>query len=89
MTFLRWTGRLSLMALALGVAACGNPFAGAQPTHNEILASGWVAPVAAPRPGVIYCYRTLASPDCRKSPEPGQEDRLVSYDGGDYGSPPR
>jgi len=77
------------LAGLLALAGCGNPFASAAPTQNQILASGWTAPAPAPRQSVIYCYRTLAAPDCRTSPEPGQEDRLVSYNGNDFASPPR
>ena len=74
----------SLLALAAVLALC----ACAQPTQEQILASGWA--VAPPSSGaVVYCYRTLATPDCRLEPEPGQEGRLVSYNGNDYGSPPR
>jgi len=89
MALWRWLGRSLLLAMALAVAACGNPFAGAQPTRDEIVSGGWVGPEMVAQRGVIYCYRTLATAYCRKSPEPGQEDRLVSYDGDDYGSPPR
>ncbi len=78
-----------MLAALLALSACGNPFADSAPTQNQILASGWTTPVVASRPGVIYCYRTLAAPDCRTSPEPGQEDRLVSHNGNDLGSPPR
>lgn len=82
-------GRCLLLALTLAVAACGNPFYGAQPTRSEIVTRDWVGLGTAPPAPIIYCYRTLATPDCRHQPEPGQEDRLVSYDGGNYGSPPR
>ena len=82
-------GRYLLLALTLSVAACGNPFYGAQPTRSEIVTGNWVGLGTAPPAPTIYCYRTLATPDCRHQPEPGQEDRLVSYDGGNYGSPPR
>ena len=73
-----WLGLAAMLALA----AC------ARPTQEEILASGWSVPPPS-LAGVVYCYRTLAAPDCRREPEPGQEDRLISYNGNDYGSPPR
>jgi hypothetical protein len=85
----RWFTRGFILAAALAVAACSNPYAEDQPTRAEIISGGWVGPTARPPSAVIYCYRTLATPDCRKTPEPGQEDRLVSYDGGDYASPPQ
>ncbi len=88
MARLQPNGCLLLLGLTFAVAAC-NPFYGARQTRSEIVTDGWVGLGTAPTPGVIYCYRTLAAPDCRTAPEPGQEDRLVSYDGGNYGSPPR
>ena len=89
MTLLNLTGRWFIVAAALTVAGCSNPYASYRPTRAEIVADGWVGPTAPLPTAVIYCYRTLARPYCRRVPEPGQEDRLVSYDGGDYASPPR
>jgi hypothetical protein len=28
--------------------------------------------------GVVWCYRTLAAPDCHPWPLPGEEDRLIA-----------
>jgi hypothetical protein len=28
--------------------------------------------------GVVWCYRTLAAPDCHPLPLPGEEDRLIA-----------
>ncbi len=28
--------------------------------------------------GVVYCYRTLAEPDCHRQPESGAEPRLIA-----------
>lgn len=91
MTRRRSIARLFLLGPTLLVAACGNPFYGAQPTRSEIVTGGWVGLGTAPPPAIIYCYNTLArhSVDCRHEPESGQDDRLVSYNGGNYGSPPR
>lgn len=81
---------LGFLAPLLAVAACGNPFGGYAPTQEQILARGWTTPPASARArGVIYCYRTLADADCFASPQPGQENRLVSYNGDALGSPPR
>jgi hypothetical protein len=33
----------------------------------------WVA-----EPGVVYCYRTLAAPDCYRHSLPGAEGRLIA-----------
>lgn len=74
----------------LTLAACGNPFGGYAPTQEQILTRGWTTPPAsAEARGFIYCYRTLADADCYAAPEPGQENRLLSYNGDALGSPPR
>jgi len=87
MDFVRRSGLfLGLLALA----ACGNPFSGYAPTQEQILARGWTTlPATADARGTIYCYRTLAVPDCFNAPQAGQENRLVSYNGDALGSPPR
>ncbi|HEX5795120.1 MAG TPA: hypothetical protein VFY19_04705 [Geminicoccaceae bacterium] len=28
--------------------------------------------------GAVWCYRTLAAPDCHPVPLPGEEDRLIA-----------
>ncbi len=82
-------GALLTPGLLAMLTACGNPLYGAQQSRSEIVADR-VAVAENPTPGpVIYCYRTLAVPDCRTTPEPGQENRLISYDGANYSSPPR
>lgn len=79
-----------VLTSVFALAACGNPLGAYAPTQEEILTRGWTTPPAsAGARGYIYCYRTLAEPDCFTAPEPGQENRLVSYDGGALGSPPR
>lgn len=34
-----------------------------------------------PEPMTIYCYRTLAAPDCHAAPLPGERHRLIGYYG--------
>ena len=84
--------RILTRGLVLGLlpmlAACPNPFYDLQQSHREIMTDRIAVADNPPAPAV-YCYRTLAAPDCRTKPEPGQEDRLISYDGGNYSSPPR
>ena len=81
---------LALLVPFLALAACGNPFGGYAPTQEQILARGWTTLPASAQPrGYIYCYRTLAEADCFDSPQPGQENRLVSYNGDALASPPR
>jgi hypothetical protein len=48
-----------------------------------LLATMALASCAGPAPwlaerGVVYCYRTLAAPDCYRDPLPGAEDRLIA-----------
>ena len=82
----RWGLFIGLLALA----ACGNPFAGYAPTQEQILSRGWTTlPATADARGTIYCYRTLAEADCFATPQAGQENRLVSYNGDALGSPLR
>jgi hypothetical protein len=76
------------LAAALGLAAC-NPFAPLSPTREDIVRDRIAGPELAEAPGTIYCYRTLAKVDCRAVPEPGQEDRLMSHDGGNLAGPAR
>jgi hypothetical protein len=60
----------SLIALA-SLAGCG--FA------------GWTDDTAPPQASVtgepIYCYGTLADPDCYSEPQAGAENRLIGYYG--------
>ena len=87
MVFIR---RLGPFIALLALAACGNPFAGYAPTQEQILSRGWTTlPATADARGTIYCYRTLAQADCFSTPQAGQENRLVSYNGDALGSPPR
>lgn len=75
---------LSLAVLALGACAGYGP--GYAPTENQhFLVTRFGDPVqmtVAP----IYCYETLADPDCHAQPLPGREGRLIAW----YGPrPPR
>jgi hypothetical protein len=79
---------LAALAAALGLAAC-NPFAGLSPTRDDIVRDRIAGPELAQAPGTIYCYRTLAKVECRATPQPGQEDRLMSHDGGNLAGPAR
>jgi hypothetical protein len=73
------------LALAAVAAACSNPWRGYAPTYEEIVAAGWIGPEVAHVPAPLYCYATLAEPDCFPSPQPGEAGRLVGH----YGTPPR
>jgi hypothetical protein len=48
-----------------------------------LLATIALASCADPEPwlaerGVVYCYRTIADPDCYREPLPGAEGRLIA-----------
>lgn len=81
--------RLLWLAVPIVLGACGNPFGGYAPTHAEILDQAWIGPEVAYTPPPLYCYRTLAEPECRAAPQPGEEDRLVGSHGGPSGPQPR
>ncbi|MBK17230.1 MAG: hypothetical protein CMM52_00115 [Rhodospirillaceae bacterium] len=46
-------------------------------TEGRMTEDGWLKSREIP-PDAIYCYKTLAEPNCFKKPKPGQEHRLVS-----------
>jgi hypothetical protein len=69
---LRWIRVVALPALAgvlSGVSAC-------QPNRPEVVA--FVEPLP------VYCYQTLAKPDCYAQPVPGDFNRMIGF----YGPPP-
>lgn len=76
--------RLAAAALLALLAACANPWQAFAPSYEEIVSAGWIGPEAALAPAPIYCYATLAEPDCFRSPQPGETNRLVGY----FGPPP-
>jgi hypothetical protein len=47
-----------------------------------LLLAGCAAPPPVPlwvaEPGLVYCYATLAAPDCFRQPQPGAERRLTA-----------
>lgn len=53
-------------------------------TEERMLRHGWLdARVIAPHP--IYCYRTLSTPECYRTPQEGEQNRLIGY----FGPPAR
>lgn len=59
---------VELWLAALVVAVLGGCAAPEEPPGVVWLAS----------PGAVYCYRTLAAPDCYAAPEPGAARRLIA-----------
>jgi hypothetical protein len=76
--------RLAAVVLTAFVGACSNPWQGFAPSYEEVVGAGWIGPEVAVTPAPIYCYATLAEPECFRSPQPGEENRLVGY----FGPPP-
>jgi hypothetical protein len=56
--------RLAVACVVLLLAGCGAP---------EPPAPLWLAERA-----VVWCYATLAAPDCYRQPQPGAERRLIA-----------
>ena len=75
-------GVIAVTALLLLLAGCANPWQGYAPSRAQIVAGGWIGPEVAAVPASLYCYATLAKPDCYPAPQPGQAGRLV----GAYGA---
>ena len=65
-----------VFALAVGVAACSNPWAGYRPSEAERIRSDWYQS-ASPALEARYCYRTLARVDCFAEPQLGESQRRV------------
>lgn len=74
----------TLLAASVMMSACSNPYlerfraefgwTKARLTEDDWLKSREIPPL----PDAVYCYKTLAKPNCFKTPKPGQEHRLVS-----------
>lgn len=72
----------ALLAAALLLAACANPFGDDAPSFDEILSAGWLGGDDKPVPVVpVYCYSTIGAPDCHDSPLEGEGGRLSGYEG--------
>jgi hypothetical protein len=52
-----------------------------------LLAGCAPAPLWQAERGVVWCYRTLAAPDCYRRPLPGAERRLIAVAPGVYFTP--
>lgn len=72
-----------LVAAAVFLSACTNPFAEDAPTFSEILSAGWLEDDDdEPLPLVpLYCYDTIGAPDCHAAPLIEEGGRLRGYEG--------
>jgi hypothetical protein len=57
----------------LALAGTASAFSMCQPKQPEVIA--YVAPPT------IYCYQTLAKPDCYAQPVPGDYNRMIGFYG--------
>lgn len=72
----------ALLAAALLLTACANPFADDAPSFDEILSAGWLGGDDKPVPVVpVYCYSTIGAPDCHDTPLEGEDGRLSGFEG--------
>ena len=60
----------------LALAGTASAFSMCQPKQPEV--------VAYMQPPAIYCYESLAKPDCYAQPLPGEYNRMIGF----YGPPP-
>lgn len=79
---------LAVLALTGGCAWNNGPVFGDGETFDEryswtearMLRHGWLeARNIAPSP--VYCYRTISSPECYRTPQEGQQRRLIGFFG--------
>ncbi len=47
-------------------------------TEERMLRKGWLEPRKFAS-SAIYCYRTIATPECYRAPQVNQEQRLISF----------
>lgn len=66
----------SMLALAVVVGACSNPWAKYRPSEAQRLRNDWYQTIAVPLEP-RYCYRTLARVDCFTEPQVGESRRRV------------
>ncbi len=72
----------TVLAASVLMSACSNPYlerfrAEFGWTEGRMTEDGWLKSREIP-PDAIYCYKTLAKPNCFKTPKHGQEHRLIS-----------
>lgn len=68
--------RHSKVMSMLALAGTASAFSMCQPNQPDM--------IAYVEPPTIYCYETLAKPDCYAQPIPGEYNRMIGY----YGAPP-
>lgn len=75
------TGQIVAAGMTALLAACANPWADHAPDADAIALAGWAEDDARVIPLPVYCYRTLADPDCHARPVEGAGTRLVGAEG--------
>lgn len=72
------TGTVAMAAL---IACTPDPLSPYQPTDSQRQLQNWFGLRFESTMPPIYCYATLAEPDCYAEPVPGWERRLIAYGG--------
>jgi len=70
-----------LVAAAMLLSACANPFADDAPSFNDILSAGWLDDDEPVPVTPLYCYETIGTADCHAKPVLGEGGRLQGYEG--------
>lgn len=74
--------RVAAAVLALAVAGCAvDPTSRYQPTESQLYVQNFFGPRYVTIVAPVYCYATLADPDCYAAPVPGWERRLIAFYG--------
>ena len=76
---------LAIGAAAALLAGCTMIQDKIHPGEIATIEANWLKPEVEPRPGALYCYRTLGRQDCYRTPVPDESRRLVEH----YGPPPQ
>lgn len=69
-------------ALALAASGCAvDPTSRYRPTESQLYVQDFFGPRDVTTVAPVYCYSTLADPECYGAPVIGWEQRLVAYFG--------
>jgi len=80
---------LLVAGMCLALSACENPFAGAAPSRENVLSTGWLFSKLGIEPAdltlepvqPLYCYETIGGSDCYDQPLEDGGNRLVGFEG--------
>ena len=70
-----------LVAAAMLLSACANPFADDAPSFNDILSAGWLNDDEPSPVTPLYCYEPIGAKDYYAKPLAGKGRRLQGFEG--------